>query len=459
MERRIVEKIIDIAGSQNVLDSRADRECYVYDAGSVEGEVADLIILPENSQQISSIMSICHEEKIAVYPRGAGSGTAGGAVPAGKGGIVISTARMNRILSISVERLQAVVEPGVITGVLQAEVEKKGLFYPPDPASLSFCTIGGNVSTCAGGARAIKYGVTRDYVVSLELCLADGSIIKTSSGTAKDVAGYDLTRLVVGSEGTLGIVTKVVLKLLPLPEATGTMAAFFKDMKSAVDSVGEVFRQQLLPRCAELLDRNSIKCISSVMPVGIPEHTDAMILFEVDGPQCHIEEQLSGIKQCCVANDATGIVICESRKMSEDFWVARRSVSPALKRLGFDRKISEDICVPRDRLPEMISFLEDMEKEHGINITTFGHAGDGNLHVNIMYNENDITHEEIVSILNLVMQKTISLKGTISGEHGVGLAKLPFMELEFQKPVMEIMRHLKKAFDPHGILNPGKKIQ
>jgi glycolate oxidase len=404
-------------------------------------------------------MSVCYNENIAVYPRGAGSGTAGGAVPAGKGGIIISTARMNRILSISSERLQAVVEPGVITGVLQAEVEKKGLFYPPDPASLSFCTIGGNVNTCAGGARAIKYGVTRDYVVSLELCLANGNIIKTSSGTAKDVAGYDITRLVVGSEGTLGIVTKIVLKLLPLPEATGTVAGFFRDMKSAVNSVGDVFAKQLLPRCAELLDKNSLACISNTIPATIPEHTEAMILFEVDGPRCHIKEQLSVVKQCCAANNATGIVICDSRKMSEGFWFARRSVSPALKRLGFDRKISEDVCVPRDRLAEMISFLATVEKEHEVSITTFGHAGDGNLHVNIMYNKSDITYDYIVQILNLIMQKAISLGGTISGEHGIGLAKLPFMKLEFPNHTMDIMKHIRKVFDPHGILNPGKKIQ
>ena len=421
-------------------------------------DIPALVVLPEKSSQVSEIMKICHANAIPVWPRGAGSGTAGASVP-GSSGIVMSMSRFNRIISISPDNLQAVVEPGVVTGVLQQQVERHGLFYPPDPASLSFCTIGGNVSTGAGGARAVKYGVTRDHVISLEVCLADGTIINTGSATAKGVAGYDLTRLFIGSEGTLGIVTRVTLRLVPMPEACGTITGFFPDMASAAKSVGCLFRNRLLPRCAEFLDEKSLVCASEKLPLPLPEDAKAMLLVEVDGPETSIATQLETVTGCFQLNGVLSTFRARTPEEAASIWAARRAVSPAMKKLGFRHKINEDICVPRSALPEMINRLETIEKRHGLCIVTFGHAGDGNLHVNVMHNGEDRNgFAPANAAVNEIMRSAVELGGTISGEHGIGLAKRPFMEIEFPETALEIMRGIKRAFDPLDILNPGKVL-
>lgn len=457
MDTKLIHRIIDAAGEENCLLSPEDRACYAYDAGLIK-DIPDIVVLPESSRQVSELIKICNDSQIPVYPRGAGSGTAGASVPLSPG-LVISMSRFNRIVSVSAHDLQAVVEPGVVTGDLQRAVEKKGLFYPPDPASLNFCTVGGNVNTGAGGARAVKYGVTKDYVVSLEVCLADGTLINTSSATAKGVAGYDLTRLMVGSEGTLGVITQITLKLIPRPEASGAMMAFFPDVSSAARGVGAIFENGLLPRCAEFLDRKSIRCTADKMPIPVPEEAGAMLIVEVDGPESSIGRQLRGVEGCFSENSVISIFVPENRFRTEALWAARRALSPAIKTLGFRHKINEDICVPRHALPEMMERLEEIEKRYDLCIVTFGHAGDGNLHVNVLHNgpERD-GYEPAAMAVREIMETAVSMGGTISGEHGIGLAKLPFMEIEFAPRVISIMKGIKQVFDPLNILNPHKVL-
>ena len=455
MKKTLVRQILEIVGPENFSTDPADLKCYSYDASSISS-LPEAIALPGSTEEVSRVLSLANQEGLSVFPRGAGTGTTGASVPI-NGGLALCLTRMDRIISINPGDLTAMVEPGVVTGKLQEEVTRHGLFYPPDPASMRFCTIGGNVSTGAGGPRAVKYGVTRDYVMALELVLADGSVIHTGTRTAKGVVGYDLTRLMVGSEGMLGVVTGITLKLIPGPEAVGTLISFFPDAKSASNTVVSLFESRILPRCAEFLDKLSIELISEQLPVAIPERADAMLLIEVDGVRESIPRQLEAVKNSCKNSGATDIHVAKSKEQAKAFWSARQDLSPAIRSLRFPDKVNEDICVPRSCLPEMISELEKIGRKNQITILSFGHAGDGNLHVNLLL---DLSNREEKSrgedAVMEVMEATLALGGTISGEHGVGLTKKPFIQMEIDKRGLEIMRGIKKVFDPRNILNPGK---
>ncbi len=455
MKKSVARKILKIVGPQNFLTDPADLACYSYDASSISS-LPKAVVMPVSTEEVSQILSLANQEGLAVSPRGAGTGTTGASVPI-KGGLALCLARMNRIISINPKDLTALVEPGVVTGELQEEVSRYGLFYPPDPASMKFCTIGGNVATGAGGPRAVKYGVTRDYVMALEVVLSDGSVIHTGTKTAKGVVGYDLTRLLVGSEGTLGVVTGITLRLLPAPESDGTLIAFFPDTKSASNTVVSLFESRILPRCAEFLDKLSIGLISGQLPVAISERADAMLLIEVDGVQESIPRQLEAVKKSCRKCGATDIHVAKSKEQAKAFWSARQALAPSIRTLGFPDKINEDICVPRSCLPEIMSKLEKIGRKNQITILSFGHAGDGNLHVNLLL---DLSNREEKlrgkAAVMEVMEATLALGGTISGEHGVGLTKRPFIQMEIDKKGLEIMKGIKKLFDPGNILNPGK---
>jgi len=455
VKKSVARKILKIVGPQNFLTDPADLACYSYDASSISS-LPKAVVMPVSSEEVSQILSLANQEGLAVSPRGAGTGTTGASVPI-KGGLALCLARMNRIISINPKDLTALVEPGVVTGELQEEVSRYGLFYPPDPASMKFCTIGGNVATGAGGPRAVKYGVTRDYVMALEVVLSDGSVIHTGTKTAKGVVGYDLTRLLVGSEGTLGVVTGITLRLLPAPESDGTLIAFFPDTKSASNTVVSLFESRILPRCAEFLDKLSIGLISGQLPVAISERADAMLLIEVDGVQESIPRQLEAVKKSCRKCGATDIHVAKSKEQAKAFWSARQALAPSIRTLGFPDKINEDICVPRSCLPEIMSKLEKIGRKNQITILSFGHAGDGNLHVNLLL---DLSNREEKlrgkAAVMEVMEATLALGGTISGEHGVGLTKRPFIQMEIDKKGLEIMKGIKKLFDPGNILNPGK---
>ncbi len=448
---RGLEAILD---GHSLLKERPDTACYGFDSSWYEKE-PEFVVLPENITQVVKIVRLCAELAVPITPRGAGSATTGAAVPL-KGGVVMSFARMNRILHIDSAELTARVEPGVVTGRLQEAVEKVGLFYPPDPASLNFCTIGGNVATGAGGARAVKYGVTKDYVRSLKVVLADGSILDTGAQTAKGVVGYDLTRLFVGSEGTLGIVVEVLLRLIPKPEAVATAVALFQDVKDAVDCVTCLFSSGLLPCCAEFLDTKTTKAVARLLPFDVPSEAGALILVEVDGVSSSVSEQIQRVMKCFSHTSAITSYTAETSGERARLWQARRSVSPALKGLGFDGKVSEDICVPRKAIKEMLAFLTDLEKRNPVSIFCFGHLGDGNIHVNLLFNHEELDAGRLERLIAAIMKKTVTLGGTISGEHGIGISKMQYLPFELSERALELEKGIKQLFDPKGIMNPGK---
>ena len=444
-----------LGGPERLLTDPADLICYSYDSGR-ESALPSAVALPENKNQVSRLLALASKHRFPVFPRGAGSGTTGASVP-WSGGVALCLTSMNRILEIDPGNLSATVEPGVITGEFQSAVEKQGLFYPPDPASLSFCTIGGNVNTGAGGARAVKYGVTRDYVTALEVVLPTGEIIRTGPNTAKGVAGLDLTRLMVGSEGTLGVVTEINLRLVPMPQSTGTAMLLFRSPAEACTTVKRCFLSGTLPRCIEFFDKASIECISDALPFPAPGDCSAMLLVEVDGAGTSIEPQLDTIARQANACGALRTELAKTQEEAEAMWKARRSMSPSIKKLGYSGKVSEDICVPRNRLPEAVEALEQISRDFNTRIVSFGHAGDGNLHVNILFDKNNPKDvENMEHTVKAVMECALRLGGTISGEHGIGLSKREFMRLEADPVRLKLMAGIKKLFDPHGIMNPGK---
>jgi len=390
-----------------------------------------------------------------VTPRGAGTGMTGGAL-AVQGGLVMVMTRLNSILSVDTDNLVAETGPGVITGHFQEVVEGEGLFYPPDPSSAAYCTLGGNVAECAGGPCAIKYGVTRDYVLGLEVVLPTGEIISTGVHTAKGVVGYDLTRLMVGSEGTLGVITKIVLRLLPLPEVVRTLSVVFSRIHDAARTVSEVARSGILPRTVEYMDQAAIRCVEDHLKIGLPVDAGAMLLIDVDGSRSGVEASLQYLVAICEKGGAGQIKMASSKEEAKELWKAREAMSPALFRLGPD-KINQDIVVPRNRIPDMVEWVDELRARTGLTIVTFGHAGDGNIHVNIMFDRNDKkTLEKAESAVKELFGQTIALGGTISGEHGVGVTKAPYMNMEIGTEEIALMKRIKAMFDPNGILNPGK---
>jgi glycolate oxidase len=363
---------------------------------------------------------------------------------------------MNRILEIDTENLTARVEPGVVTGDFHREVERLGLFYPPDPASSSFCTIGGNIGECAGGPRAVKYGVTRDYVLGLTAVLSTGQIIHTGVKTAKGVAGYDLTRLIVGSEGTLAVVTEVTLRLVPLPAAVKTMAVVFDSIKKAAETVSGIIRESVVPRCVEFMDRSSIECVREEVKLDLGPGVEAILIIEVDGSREVVEADAVKIEAYCRKMGASAVLVAATPQEAVDLWKARKALSPALFKVA-PNKINEDIVVPIDRIPDMVAKIEAIKKSSGLAIVSFGHAGDGNIHCNIMYdkrNEDQLKRAE--AAVDELFDATLAFGGTITGEHGVGVTKKKYFVKEMGLAEIELMRGIKGVFDPGNLLNPGK---
>ena len=450
----VLNKISQIVGRKNLITTQDDLIEYASDATLLKF-MPDAVAFPGNSEEVSQLLLLATEKGFPVIPRGAGSGMSGGAVPV-RGGLVMAMGRFDRILSIDQDNLVCKVEPGVITAHLQKAVEKIGLFYPPDPASLNISSLGGNVAECAGGLRAVKYGVTRDYVLGLTVVLPTGAIIKTGVETMKGVAGYDLTRLIVGSEGTLAVITSITLRLVPKPAAQKTMVAFFADISTAVRTVSEIIRNKIVPSILELIDRLCLDCVRAEMDLPIPRNAGAMLLIEVDGDGLLVEREAKMIRE---VYDRCGTIKFEeaSGKLeSERLWEARRNVSPSLQKLG-PHKISEDIVVPRSRMAEFVTYLDELGRKYDISVPAFGHAGDGNLHVNIMIDkENSLEKENAQVLVKTLFKKVIDMGGTITGEHGIGITKSPYLEMEINQESLSLMSRIKKAFDPQGILNPGK---
>jgi glycolate oxidase len=418
-----------------------------------------LVLKPATPQEISDILKICNEEHIPVTPRGAGTGLTGGALPH-LGGVVISTERLNKILHIDERNLQVTTEPGVITEVLQRTVAEKGLFYPPDPASKGSCFIGGNISENSGGPRAVKYGVVKDYVLNLEVVLPTGEIIWTGANVLKNSTGYNITQLIVGSEGTLGIVTKIVLRLIPLPKYDLLILAPFASLEKASEAVSAIFRAGFTPSALELMEINALRIVSSMvdnhaMPVN--DRIEAHLLIEVDGNDTEVlikeMEQIAGVLENYEAGE---LLFAEDAQQKEALWKLRRKVAEYVKMAGYT--IEEDAVVPRAELPKLIRGLKKLGKQYNFDAVAYGHAGDGNLHIRIKKEgvPDSYQHPEMDVIVRELFILVKQLGGTISGEHGIGLIQKGFMDIVFEERQLQIMRDIKKVFDPNNILNAGK---
>lgn len=430
-----------------------DLLCYGFDASGLEA-APWAVVWPENTDEVVKAVKFASDNSVAITPRGAGTGMTGGAVPS-KGGMVMSFERMNRIIEVDTENLNVLVEPGLINGELQRALEPRGFFYPPDPASLNFCTLGGNVAENAGGPRALKYGVTRDYVMELEAVLPGGEVITTGVRTEKGVVGYDLTRLLVGSEGTLAAITKIRLKCLPIPEDVATLLVTFGDLQSAGRAVSRIIASKIIPRTLEFMDSGAIAAVEEHKPAGLPRDAEALLLIELDGHPAAVREEAGRVAGICSALGAD-VRTAESALEKDRLWDARRSVSPALYHIN-PTKIGEDVVVPRSRIPDMLRTLTSLSERHGIKVVNFGHAGDGNIHVNIMVDRDDERlYPKALELLKDIFTAVLELGGTISGEHGVGLTKAEYIGMEIPPRELEIMKGIKKLFDPHNIMNPGK---
>lgn len=450
----IIEDLVNIVGNDHVTTEQADLICYSYDA-TQQSFLPDAVVFPANARQIGQIMKLVNEKKVPVFPRGAGSGFSGGSLPT-RAGIVMVTSRLDQILRIDEENLVAEVEPGVVTEQFQKAVEKVGLFYPPDPASLAFSTLGGNVAECAGGPRCVKYGVTKDYILGLEVVTPKGDIIRTGGETIKGVVGYDLTKLMVGSEGTLGIITKIIIKLLPMPEAKITMLVLFETIDGAAQAVSDITRAKIIPTALEFMDATTIECVRKATDLEIPAKAQAILIIEVDGDRDLIQRQAERILKVVEPLGVVETRVATTAAESEAIWKVRRSVSASLRKVNPD-KFNEDICVPRSRIPAMIREIEKIATAHSIPIVNFGHAGDGNIHVNIMVDRSvsgEIKKAE--QAIEMIFKAALKMGGTMSGEHGVGITKAPYIPMELDPAAVEYMRAIKRALDPNNVLNPGK---
>ena len=442
-------------GEAHVLVDQASLAAHAADALG-QGHAPDLVVVPGSTQDVSAIVRLCNEQRIPLVVRGAGTGYTGGAVPT-RGGIVLSMARLNRILEIDELNLVAVVEPNVINGELQRAVERVGLFYPPDPASLESSSIGGNVAECAGGPRAFKYGTTKRYVLALEAVLPTGEIVHTGSKAVKNVVGYDVTQLLVGSEGTLAIITKITLRLVPKPPSRATLSASFKTVRHAVDAVSALIARRAVPAAIELVDGDSLRAVESYVgrPV-VPPGAGALLIVECDGTAAGVEEEIQSVGEACRATAALGVTRAANDDERDALWHVRRQLSLALRATGL-LKINHDVVVPRGRVPELFDVIAELKQRHALRIASFGHAGDGNIHVNLMVNKDDPQERaRAAQAERELFERVVSLEGSISGEHGIGFAKARYLAIELSADEIALMKRLKTAFDPNGILNPGK---
>ncbi len=419
---------------------------------------ADAVVFPRTAEEIAEILKLANEKRIYVTARGGGVGYTGGAVPV-KGGIVLATCRMNKILEINQADLVAVVEPGVTNYELQKAVEAEGLFYPPDPSSWKESFIGGNIAHNAGGPRCVKYGNTKQFVLGLDFVTPTGEIIRAGGRTPKNAAGFHLESLMIGSEGMLGVMTRCILRLLPKPEASRTALAIFETARDACNCVADFTSSGILPVSLELLDSVSINAIEDFEPSGLPRGAGALLIIEVDGLREAVVREAEIVREMCRKHRAIQFREAANDDEADAIWEVRRKMSPAVARTGAI-KLNHDIVVPRSRIPEMLAFLEDLSRRSGFLIPTFGHAGDGNLHTNVMLpDNNEDTRKRGASAVREVFEKAVELGGTISGEHGVGYAKAPYFYLAATQPTIELMKKIKQTLDPNNILNPGKVFE
>ncbi|MFA6789042.1 MAG: FAD-linked oxidase C-terminal domain-containing protein [Arcobacteraceae bacterium] len=457
IEAKHLDAFVQIVGKENVKSDKAHLIAYCYDATKSRFE-PDAVIFPKDEQDVSLVLKYCNEHHIIVVPRGAGSGFTGGALPA-NGGIVLSLERhMNKLLEIDMQNMLGIVQPGLINMEFQKAVEEVGLFYPPDPASEQYSTLGGNVSENAGGMRAAKYGITKDYVVALRAVLPNGEIIKAGKKTIKDVAGYNVAGILIASEGTLAVITEITLKLIPKPKFKQTYMGIFPNVSSAMNAVFKSLASGANPVAMEFLDALVIKALREKFKLDLPSDAGAILVGDVDGSsQEEVTSQLETLKASFAQNGSSDFIIAKDNEEANQLWFARRNASPAVTIYG-TKKLNEDISVPRSRLPEALEGIYKIGEKYGFNVPCFGHAGDGNIHVNVMVKDknNEKEMEDGHKAIEEIFQFVVDLEGTLSGEHGIGLSKAPFMHIAFTNAEMELFRSIKKAFDPNNILNPFK---
>jgi glycolate oxidase len=456
LDRQIALELQQIVGKGSYLDDPEDLINYSYDAYFPEAR-PDAVLLPESTEHVARIMKLAHREEIPVTARGAGTNITGGSVPV-RGGIVLSFTLMNRILEINQQDRYAVVQPGVINADLQAEVAKLGLFYPPDPASLSVCTIGGNVALNAGGPRGVKYGVTRDYLKGLTLVLADGRVIRTEGCFTGRAPCYDLNALFCGSEGTLGVITEIKVKLVPLPEAQLSIQAVFPNLEGAGEAVAKLMGAGIIPVALELMDSVVINLIEDSANIGLPRDAEGLLLIMVDGPKVSLNSQLDCIAQFCKDHGASEVRVARDQEENDALWVARRSAFAVMARAR-PNCIVEDVTVPVSQLPSMVRGILATARKYKLVIGVLAHAGDGNMHPLIITDRRDQDEwRRVVEATEEIFHKAVELGGTLSGEHGIGFAKAPYLNLVMTEETHQLMREIKQALDPKGILNPGKFV-
>jgi glycolate oxidase len=450
-----IDKIIRIMGDvERVLTKKTDLLSYAFDA-SFGFFVPDIVCQVKNVNEVSEIIKLANEEKIPVTPRGHASGLSGGSLPV-EGGIVIDVSLWNDILEIHKDDMIAIVSPGVITADIDHAAKKVGLMYPPDPSSSHVSTIAGNLAENSGGPRGLKYGVTKDYVLGLQLVTPEGHIIRTGGRTVKNVTGYDLTKLIVGSEGTLGIITEATLRLIPRPQATLSLMAVFDDIVQAGYAITDVLTSGILPSKIEFMDQSSIRAVENYYPMGLPINAEAVLFIELDGHPFAIRDEADTVYKLMTKAGALRIKKCETSEEETEMWKVRKLVSPAIAR-NKPTKISEDATVPRSQIPVFLKRLREIKHKFDIDLVVFGHAGDGNLHPNILCDQRDREEmKRVEKAVAAIFEAAIDLGGTLSGEHGIGIMKKAFMPMELDPFSLEMMKRIKEVWDPNGIMNPGK---
>lgn len=455
MNEQLINAFAQIVGAENVRSSQAELLAYSYDATANFQAKPDLVVSPQTTEEVAEIVKLCSKEQLPIVPRGSGTNLAAGTVPTA-GGVVILFNRMNRIVELDMENLTITVQPGVITQDICSFVEQNGLFYPPDPSSMKISTIGGNVNENSGGLRGLKYGVTKDYVKALIAVLPNGEVLKTGGKLAKDVAGYDLTALLVGSEGTLGVITEITLKLIPLPAAKKTGIAYFNSLEDAAKTVSSIIANKIIPVTLEFMDKGTIGAVEDFMKIGLPRDAEGMLLFEQDGDEETVIRDTKRMIEIAVENGATSTALAASNEEADVLKTGRRVALSALARKR-PTTILEDATVPRSEIAKMVREIQGIAERHDVQICTFGHAGDGNLHPTCLTDVRD--QEEMKRVeraLDEIFEAAIRLGGTITGEHGVGEMKAPYLEWKIGQSGVQLMRSIKEAIDPQNIMNPNK---
>lgn len=453
----VTKALEDLLGRENVKTRPEELICYSYDATPDLPAGQPLVaVMPQSAQEVAAVMEIARRHKVPVYPRGSGTNLSGGSVPLEKG-IVLVTTKMNRILEIDADNLTATVEPGVIIQSLNDAVAPHGLIYPPDPGTVATATMGGSVAECSGGLRGLKYGVTKHYVMGVQVVLADAKVARFGGKTVKNVTGYDMVKLFTGSEGTLGIITEITVRLIPAPQARRTMMATFERLEDAGEAVTDIVRQKVIPATLEIMDRVTVQTVENYSRAGLPTDAEAILLIEVDGIPRVVEEEANTVIQV-VEKHRGQVRMARDDKERDEIWQARRMALPALAQLK-PTTVLEDATVPRSRITEMLKFLQQIAKKYKLTIGTFGHAGDGNLHPTILTDARDAEEmKRVHQAVDEIFKKALELGGTLSGEHGIGVAKKRFMAWEVGDTGLEVMTKIKKVLDPENLLNPGKVL-